>query len=483
MKNRLKILLISVLGIVILISGFSFSNLRFSPLKANAAVPTITVVDTPRTGEKIWTLLKKALFSTLKKQIIGQIVDQTVAWIQGTGGKPRFVTDWRGFIKDAVSAGIGNAIADDPSLSFLCSPFRAQLLLNLPLVPIPKFSEEARCTLDQIRLNVRNFARDFREGAQGGTWIGFQSMWEPKNNFLAASIIGEHAIYTSQAESENAAQNQAVSGGGFLGVDKNGKIITPGSVVGGEIQKALGSDFDFIVNAQDIGEISGALVNAAFNRVMRGGAKGLAEATVPDEATRQATQDRLDSDFNRIVEQDLRDTRNFYVSELSTIISPRDAANNTINTSVSEIERFQDITSYTLPQCPPYQTPTPQVQAQAIILNTLDSLKQQKLSGTDADITVNNLNVLKEQNNVLARPFVTAQNNLTTIYNDTTITPQIKQNRIASAFNEVSDQINATNQDVANSFLTARQTDLTTIRGKISIGKTQISEIHCPVLF
>ncbi|MCL4437647.1 hypothetical protein M1513_01240, partial [Patescibacteria group bacterium] len=53
-------------------------------------------------ADKAWKaseVLGRSLRDIIAKRIMDYIVDQTVKWIQG-GGKPKFITNWNGFLKD-----------------------------------------------------------------------------------------------------------------------------------------------------------------------------------------------------------------------------------------------------------------------------------------------------------------------------------------------------------------------------------------------
>lgn len=365
MNNRFKNLLIATLTISIVFSGFTFRQ-PIRPREVNA----IIVFD-PKAwwgwlkdhADKIYEHAKKVAFAALKRRVLNMLTDQAVKWIQG-GGKEKFVTDWKKLIRDAQDQAIGDIIADDPNLSFLCQPFRAQLKLTLPLVPIPKFSQEAKCTFNQIKVNIKDFGKDFRAGVKGGNWIGYRSIYEPQNNFIGASLIGEYQIQNAQGIAQTAKLAEVGTGGGFIGqqecqegntpgpdidgdkkpndISSTCKIVTPGAVGLNFIAKTFGSDFDFITNATEYSEIAVALANAVWNRLMKGGAKSLAGATVPDDAQLAATKQRLDQDFERIALADLETTYTTLNGQINEPLAPRLSANTTINQTMNLIDNFKN---------------------------------------------------------------------------------------------------------------------------------------------
>ncbi len=102
----------------------------------------------------------------LKKRLLDQIVDQTVRWIKGGGSEPpRFVENFEDFFSDAVNEGVGMTIREI-GLGQLCDGgLRAKLELNLILPPShDRFSEQVTCTLTDVVRNIDSFKRSFSDG-------------------------------------------------------------------------------------------------------------------------------------------------------------------------------------------------------------------------------------------------------------------------------------------------------------------------------
>lgn len=238
-------------------------------------------------ADKAWIIAVEVL----KKRLLDMLVDQIVQWIQG-GGSPKFITDWKGFLLDAVNEGAGDIIKQ-LGLGFLCSPFNLQI--KLALSPFPKFSKRAECTLDKIVGNIQNFYGDFRNGG----WIAYQEAWRPAGNFWGALIMTHDELLREGANRGVAASNEGVAGGGFLstkrcvqperdfetgeltgGCDK-WEITTPGKTIGDALSRAVTSDIDYIVNSRDLGAYVAAISNAIYNRLIRGGIGGIQALLTP----------------------------------------------------------------------------------------------------------------------------------------------------------------------------------------------------------
>ncbi|MDO8585210.1 MAG: hypothetical protein Q7R85_03810 [bacterium] len=260
--------------------------------------------------------------STLKRRILDVMVDQVVTWVQG-GGEPRFITDWETFLGDIGQGAVGEFV-EQIGAGFLCAPFSLQVRIGL--LPVNRFANNSpfTCTLDQIVQNVENFYEDFRNGG----WIAYNATSELQNNYYGALLISWDARNSYVADKVAAAANSALANKGFLGTKKcydtatgqevsesdaagqervrerlveggtgstrdyttggevNGSFrsqqrtircedTTPGGVISATVEKAVGSDFDFIVNAQQLGDYAAAIVNALVNRVIMEGVNGL----------------------------------------------------------------------------------------------------------------------------------------------------------------------------------------------------------------
>jgi len=251
----------------------------------------------------VFEWLYKTAAEALKRQILNMIVDQIVAYIQG-GGKPKFITDWPGFFRDAVDQAGGKFI-QKIGLSQLCSPFKP--LLRAAFIPIPTFTERTSCTLSQIGVNIDEFLKDFRKG----NWVAWQEMvLRPQNNVYGAYLMAWDQYEIEKSAAAKAAAAEAQAGKGFLDVKRciandqaalskctadcyslfpdlaqrdscnancfeqtcaKYETVTPGAVVGDLAAKAVGSDIDYIVNAQDFAAYVSAITNAILNRMFAEG--------------------------------------------------------------------------------------------------------------------------------------------------------------------------------------------------------------------
>ncbi|GEM_PF-4041308 len=221
---------------------------------------------------------KKIATEYLRRKLLNMIVDQIVTWIQG-GGNPKFITDWPGFFRDAIDQA-GGQFLKEIGLSRICSAFKAQL--SAGFIPIPKFDTRSACTFSQAGGNLNNFLNDFRTGG----WVAWQEMTlKPENNIYGTYLMAWDEYEAAQVVAAKAAESEAQAGRGFISVRKclepiapadgggcaKSEIITPGATVGDLVSKAVGSDIDYIVNAQDLAAYVAAIANAILNRLFAEG--------------------------------------------------------------------------------------------------------------------------------------------------------------------------------------------------------------------
>lgn len=313
MKTIITKIVVIFLIIAIAANGFAF------PRKAQALFGVVDVVFDPSTFATAVTTLTKMVIEWVKensqkilrdviaKRLIDYTVDQTVNWIQG-GGSPKFVTDWKGFLKDAGNIAFDEVIRD-VGLSRLCSPFKLQIQLSLSQAP--EFSQRLNCTLDDIVGNIEDFYNDFSKGG----WVAYNAAWEPQNNYYGAMLmINDEALLRINQKTE-AAKNEVIAGGGYTSEkicvgftvtkeqlddlkkydlekytaahyikdvqgnycpEKYSDIATPGSLIGKAIGEAITSDIGW---AQSIESWASALLNAAINRLTKKGLSGMAQSS------------------------------------------------------------------------------------------------------------------------------------------------------------------------------------------------------------
>lgn len=252
---------------------------------------------------------KKIAYNAFKAAILDRLVMALIAWINNDG-KGSIVNNWDEFFEDAKNIA-GGEFARGLSGGMLCSPFNLQV--QLTLMPVNRF-DSVSCTLNQVIGNIDSFMGDFRNGS----WLAYQEVWYPRNNFYGATIIGLDELAKAQYAGLEAKKGEAQAGQGFLSfsdckmvVDPNGhytkegddinatlaggverfrrefpgqaiyrkecRVATPGLVAAeAATQVLVKTPLARIMNNDDITGYLTAIFNAATNRLTIAATKGIA---------------------------------------------------------------------------------------------------------------------------------------------------------------------------------------------------------------
>jgi hypothetical protein len=278
-------------------------------------------------------------------QIIEKAMKDTINWINGEGGTggPKYVQDIEGFLTEIADETIGEFI-NNSAFGFVCDPFKTQLRLSLAKIRIA--DTRAECTLSEIVENIEGFvggnfydggwnawgelvtrsnpytqylqaenelnarirARQFEETKKLDWGSGFKSWEVCPGEVYECAIIGPPAPGNVSGEIQKipAANEEVCSeNGGFWQCASPLQIVTPGSVIEGQLNNVLSSGQERLTVADEFNEIVSALLNRLINDVFS--QKGLFDYdTEAREGSGFTTGDDLcaeyeicEGDFNR----------------------------------------------------------------------------------------------------------------------------------------------------------------------------------------
>jgi len=246
------------------------------------------------------------LMRVIARRILRMMISDTINWIAGRG-QPKFITDWKSFLKDAAAIDIEKFL-NELGLGFLCDPFAFQLRIALA-EPRP-FSERAECTIWDVVDNIQDFYNDFTQGG----WDAWVKLTEPQNNFYGAYLIALDEKERRRALAKEASVREVAASLGFLGdkqcesecdnaeynacmyecdkvpeYDVEGleectgncvdiwceevdcQIQTPGIAIHDTLEKALHTDIDWLITSDEIMEVIIAIADTLIYRVMAEG--------------------------------------------------------------------------------------------------------------------------------------------------------------------------------------------------------------------
>ena len=106
---------------------------------------------------------------------------------------------------------------------------------------------------------------------QEGDWRAFSAfVSNPANNPFGYSMMAESAYADRITMETETARAKAVSGGGFLGVEKGGRTVTPAATIAGMVDNVQNMGNNMIAVAQNPGEFLAGVVSAVVNKAVTG---------------------------------------------------------------------------------------------------------------------------------------------------------------------------------------------------------------------
>ncbi len=444
--------------------------------------------------EKLAELAKQSAYAAFRAAILDQLVNALIAWINNDG-KGSIISDWGEFLYNAENDAAGVFI-NGISHGVLCSPFNLQV--QLALSPVPFYSD-VTCTLNDVVGNINSFMSDF----QNGSWIAYQQMWAPQNNFYGATILGINDLLTQEYAASSNANSNGIAGQGFLSFtkcdyisDPNGNYVrvgsnyilastnnadsrytkkcyvtTPGQVAAEATKQVLlkipGMS---IVNSQDLSSYLTAIYNAALNKLTdyaKNGVVGLlADAT-------KGAQINPVFPCAGLTGQTFTACMNSVNAEKAVVTATQDTTNTLASSIIDIRQQISDTLTQSIALESPYVDALTQLAACQVSGNTATTLAtEQNLLSSLQDALATNQTYLDALNGI-STPIVTATSSA--------VTPAdlAKLQQIAAATAAA-----ANNTDNARLELNDAQNQLQTIQDNVSanLPGVQAQLSSCPVI-
>jgi len=297
------------------------------------AAASVPVIDIPLNTQTIYanTLKSSDTYKTnfldcitrvWAKVILQQITNSVVNWINsGFNGQPAFVTNYNQFFNNVANQAAGEFIKGS-SLSFLCSPFQAQIRLAIARSYAQRNAQS--CTFTSIMSNLTKFTGG--NFAAGG-WKGLISLnTMPTNNPYGAYMYGQIGLSNAQSNALRNSNTDLINGRGFLSFKKEEctgpldplsgnrtgcttKIATPGSTIADSLTKTLGVGQDSLNMAKSFDEIISALLYQLMTRVLQNGLSSVSGTNgyagnylTPDQQAAQGQGNTLLTSLQNVVQ-------------------------------------------------------------------------------------------------------------------------------------------------------------------------------------
>ncbi|MBA3733110.1 hypothetical protein H0W91_01905 [Patescibacteria group bacterium] len=310
------------------ILAISFSLLFIAPQTTHAQYVDVV--------QSVISFAGNFIAKAVAQKMVEKLTAETVNWINsGFQGNPAYVTDPGQFFLDSAD-NIASHVLSGTDLNKLCSPFKAQVRLALVKNYLSD-NENYSCSLSTIKNNYDQFTRDFSAGG----WQGWLEVTQnDQNNPYGSYLEAKQSLSIKIGTEQQNKQKQLEQGNGFLSfekcsaagvitqkdIDDNERLIeignlkrennalagkkagdcvkgaktveTPGSVIAGQLDKALPAGLQGLVNAHEIQDLIGALIGQLMNKAI-GGLRGLSS---PSTSAGKSYTDQLRDNPQRQVD-------------------------------------------------------------------------------------------------------------------------------------------------------------------------------------
>ncbi|MGC9603247.1 MAG: hypothetical protein ABSF47_02140 [Minisyncoccia bacterium] len=394
MKNGVKKTVAVVIAVIIISALYPFA-----PVVKETRATGLPVIDVASILEETFGISQSAaqfiqkyvidgFLAALKHRLLTMMTNNIVDWINN-GGKPKFTTDFGSVFTDAADQAVGDVLQQYSATNALCQPFAFDVTLQLQQ-PAP-LSQQVSCSLTSVISNFKAYRDNFSDGG----WLGYQELLKPQNNEWGVEVITQNEIVNRTAQKTNASilqqqvnvgfNSEECTGGWDLIDTRNGKpakvtvggvdygphtapdkarapdnppplppelgstfkyrctsatVTTPGSTLAAGLQEATyGKDFNFIINSQDLSNSLAIIADAAFNRIIKSGVKGLQDFTKTESGTltgqEQSDVAGASTGYQNSINQVAESSRNVYLRQLSQAADDLSSASTTLGVASS----------------------------------------------------------------------------------------------------------------------------------------------------
>ncbi|MBY0538742.1 hypothetical protein K2P47_05100 [Patescibacteria group bacterium] len=233
----------------------------------------------------------------IAKQMVSSMTRSLINWINsGFEGSPAFITDLNAFLLDALDTAAGEYIRSLGGIGeFICSPFRLDIQSALSISyaqarsGMPSGPTAPACRLTDIANNIEGFFAGVTDGGWQD-WLSVTS--DPQNTPYGSYLEAQYRLKIKLVNEAGQEMEVASWGEGFLskkiceaiegpGGGEQCTISTPGQVISEALTFQLSTGPRTLIEADEINELIGALLNQLVLAAMEGinGLLGLSEGT------------------------------------------------------------------------------------------------------------------------------------------------------------------------------------------------------------
>ncbi len=285
-KNRIQKYIASVL-----IGAVIFTTAAPLPARAGVWGESIASGLLKQVLEVIWEQIQAVLFGIAKRVAVTLARDAANRLVAGgSTKKPAFITDYKAYIygaaldesliyvNDLLTTATGGK---NSALNYIIAGGSVQRL-GMNYLNYLNLEVNAAFARDNCQYNLDQYSTDVVRSLGNGDWrVMNATIGSNCNNPLGMSQYMKDAAQRQRAANQELAKTRAIAGKGFTGVEVNGKIISPGSIIADVTGAAQNLPFQMITGSQKWGELlaaaAGAFANQALNNIYQRGFEEVAK--------------------------------------------------------------------------------------------------------------------------------------------------------------------------------------------------------------
>lgn len=346
---------IATILIILMILSLAFNVFLYKPKKAKALFGIGDISIDIVAQIKDWIV--DEIPRRVARHMMVRLQQEVSRWAQGgftDENKPFAMTSWKNEVLDALNLASAKFI-EEFGLTPLCQPIRFNLGQRLGIAQfynVP-YTQYAACTMEKVVENVADFWENPSITMYG--WDTWTALVQPQNNIFGGFFLAterEEEIESQEIESKKqeiqqgygpekecleyqamddeemaACENDCYVQGVEEGVswteqclsecqNRNSGICleyrtkTPGSIIHSTLEKAIGSDIDWLISADEISEMFGLIFSSLFNKLIYGTGIASKPFYQPAQFSYQAQTDYYKSYKKTLSFEDVRKLKN-----------------------------------------------------------------------------------------------------------------------------------------------------------------------------
>jgi len=270
-------------GTLIFIAFFALVSVLVPTKKAKAIPSWPDVINAfIDTGlEEIAVIIKGAIMSALK-QAAAETINSTVnSLVSGTSqAGALFITDWEDYLVSGPMAETSLMMNDFFGVTLRGRSSRSNYISECADVNKRSYYNNMRAQAEKATkyIDIRGLQSDFEDFAcdgvqmfEKGTWQAFDAFLKPMNNVMGYTLTAQGYQMTVEERLKEEARVKAIANNAYVSLEKDGKVITPGSTIKELQAQAMDVGNKILAAAEHPGEVITAVVSKIATDTIKSG--------------------------------------------------------------------------------------------------------------------------------------------------------------------------------------------------------------------